>query len=114
MVQYFPLPLLMLHVLVLRVHVLLLGQVRLGALHAGLLVHVLSLVQVQLGVAQAGHVRDRDLVPRIFHRPTILQSLSRSFCLLSVSSFVCACPVVVRPLRMTVHSAQLVYGRHFG
>ena len=104
----------MLHVLVLRVHVLLLGQVRLGALHAGLLVHVLSLVQVQLGVAQAGHVRDRDLVPRIFHRPTILQSLSRSFCLLSVSSFVCACPVVVRPLRMTVHSAQLVYGRHFG
>ena len=104
----------MLHVLVLRVHVLLLGQVRLGSLHDGLLVHVLGLVQVQLGVAQAGHVRDRDLLSRIFQRSTILQSLSRFFCLLSVSSFVCACPVVVRPLRMTVHSAQLVYGRHFG
>ena len=59
----------MLHVLVLIVHVLLLGQVKLGVLHAGLLVHVLSLVQVQLGVTQAGQVRDRDRVPLIWRVP---------------------------------------------
>ena len=104
----------MLHVLVLIVHVLLLGQVKLGVLHAGLLVPVLSLVQVQLGVAQAGHVRDRDLVPRILIIPQFHRACVGPSVYFSVSSFVCACPVVVRPLRMTVHSAQLVYGRHFG
>ena len=59
----------MLHVLVLIVHVLLLGQVQLGVLHAGLLVHVLRLGQVQLGVTQAGQVRDRDRVPLIWRVP---------------------------------------------
>ena len=65
----------MLHVLVLRVHVLLLGQVRLGSLHEGLLVHVVGLVQVQLAEAQAGHVRDRDLLPRIFQRSKKISEL---------------------------------------
>ena len=80
MVQYFLLPFSFLHVLApqahvlpLRfvrlgepriVHVLLLGQVQLGVLHAGPLVHVLCLVQLRLCVAQAGLVHARGHVPQ--------------------------------------------------
>ena len=90
------------------IHVLLLGQVQLGVLHAGPLVHVLCLVQLRLCVAQAGLVHARGHVPqfsRSWVGPTVYNS---------VSDYVRACSEVIRLLRMSVQSLQLVYSRHFG